>query len=134
MSPGTATANNNNCINNNPNPEATTTTNTGLSIPCESSNLLMTNEDNEETFLAVPKLSASATLAEIHDALKHPVTGVCFVARAQSLPSFTFVLWDAINWLAAHVEGCSQVGAVELLEAMRKWVFTTWSDKWPHWT
>lgn len=71
-----------------------------------------------DSFLTEAKLGCHATLPEIFEAMRHPVTGVCFVARAQSLPSYTFVLWDAINWIHAHVEG--SVNALELLEAMRK--------------
>lgn len=70
------------------------------------------------SFLTEAKLGCNATLVEIFDAMRHPVTGVCFVARAQSLPSYTFVLWDAINWINAHVEGA--VNALAKLEAMRK--------------
>lgn len=69
------------------------------------------------SFITEAKLGPNASDLEIFEAMRHPVTGVCFVARAQSLPSHTFVLWDAITWIGAHVEG--GVNALEKLEAMR---------------
>lgn len=81
--------------------------------------LVITNEDNEETFLAEPKISATATLTELFEAFRHPVTGVGFLAKIPSLPSFTFVSYDAINWLNSHIEGgCN---AIEVLERMRRY-------------
>lgn len=46
------------------------------------------------------------------------MTGVSFVVKSQSLPSFTFILWDAINWLQNRVEG--NANPLEMLESMRK--------------
>lgn len=82
--------------------------------------LVITSEDNEETFLTDTKLSATATLTELFEAFRHPVTGVCFLAKIPSLPSYTFVSYDAINWLNNHIEGgCN---AIEILERMRRYV------------
>lgn len=72
------------------------------------------------SFLAESKLSCNATVLEIFDAMKHPITGVSFLGKAQSLPSFTFILWDAIHWIQTHVEG--NANALEILEAMRMFV------------
>lgn len=83
--------------------------------------LVITTEDNEETFLAETKLSATATLTEIFEAFRHPVTGITFLVKVQSLPSQTFVSYDAINWLNNRIEG--QCNAVEILERMRRYVF-----------
>lgn len=70
------------------------------------------------SFLTESKLSYNASLSEIFEAMKHPVTGVNFISKVQSLPSLTFVLWDAIMWLQSHIEG--NINPVETLESMRK--------------
>lgn len=88
-----------------------------LSLNPEPS-LVITSEDNEETFLTETKLNASATLSEIFEAFRNPVTGVSFLAKVQSLPSQTFVSYDAINWLNNRIEG--QCNAIEILERMRR--------------
>lgn len=80
--------------------------------------LVITTEDNEETFLTETKLSASAVLSEIFEAFRHPVTGVGFLAKVQSLPSQTFVSYDAINWLNNRIDG--QCNTIEILERMRR--------------
>lgn len=91
-----------------------------MNYRCGRKHISLTNRwfRSGRSFLTEAKLGCNATLAEIFEAMRHPVTGVSFVARAQSLPSCTFVLWDAINWLNAHVEGT--VNALDRLEAMRK--------------
>lgn len=88
-----------------------------MSINPEPS-LVITTEDNEETFLTETKLNASATLTEIFEAFRHPVNGISFLAKVQSLPSQTFVSYDAINWLNNHIEG--PCNAIEILERMRR--------------
>ena len=69
-------------------------------------------------FVTVSKLSYNASVQEIFDAMKHPITGVSFLAKAQSLPSHTFIVWDAINWIQNHVDG--NINAIDTLESMRK--------------
>nr|XP_040227207.2 GATOR complex protein Iml1 isoform X3 [Anopheles coluzzii] len=64
------------------------------------------------------KLKPTATLQEIFDALRHPAHGVGFLAPAQSMPSCTFVSYDAINWLQNRIEGPCK--PVEILEEMRR--------------
>lgn len=91
---------------------------TSMSLNPEPS-LVITTEDNEETFLTETKLSATATLSEIFEAFRHPVSGVSFLAKVQSLPSYTFVSYDAINWLNHHIEG--SCNAIEILERMRRY-------------
>lgn len=81
--------------------------------------LVITTEDNEETFLTETKLNvADATINEIFEAFRHPTTGVSFLAKVQSLPSQTFVSYDAINWLNNRIDG--QFNAIEILERMRR--------------
>lgn len=68
------------------------------------------------------KISASATLSEIFDHFKNPLHGVGFLGQTQSLPSFTFVSSDAINWLKNRIDGpCSPV---QILEAMREYIMS----------
>lgn len=81
-------------------------------------NLVITTEDNEETFQTETKLSATATLAEIFEAFRNPSTGVSFLVKGPSLPSLTFVSYDAIHWLNNHIEG--QCNPIEILERMRR--------------
>lgn len=80
-------------------------------------NLLITTEDNEDTVLSEPKLSATATINEIFEAMRHPSTGIMFLSKQQSLPSYTFVSYDAINWLNNHIDECN---AIDILERMRR--------------
>lgn len=91
-----------------------------LTLNTDSTSLLVTTEDSEETFISETKLSANANLSEILEAMRHQTTGVNFLAKAQSLPSCTFVSNDAINWLKNRMEG--QYSAIEILERMRKYV------------
>lgn len=94
---------------------------TSMSLNPEPS-LVITTEDNEETFLTETKLSATATLTEIFEAFRHPTSGVSFLAKIQSLPSFTFVSYDAIYWLSSHIEGACNT--IEILERMRRYFRT----------
>lgn len=64
------------------------------------------------------KFSANATLAEMFEAMKHPVNGVGFFTQTQSLPSCTFISYDALMWLKARVTNGRH--PMDLLEAMRK--------------
>lgn len=89
-----------------------------LALNTDSTSLLVTTEDNEEAFMSETKLSPAASLSEIFEAMRHPATGVNFLAKAQSLPSFTFVSYDAINWLNSRIEG--PCNSIEILERMRK--------------
>lgn len=59
-------------------------------------------------------------MTEILDAMKNPVNGINFLAKSQSLPSWTFVLMDAITWLQNRIDG--KVNPLEMLEAMKKLV------------
>lgn len=76
------------------------------------------NEDNDDGFYVETKLKSTSTLQEIFDAMKHPVNGVGFLQPPPSLPSLTFVSYDAINWIYNRVEG--NINALEILENMRK--------------
>ncbi|XP_058067307.1 GATOR complex protein Iml1 [Anopheles bellator] len=64
------------------------------------------------------KLKATATLQEIFDAMRHPEHGVGCLGPAQSMPSCTFVSYDAINWLQNRIEG--PCNPLEILEEMRR--------------
>ena len=66
-----------------------------------------------------PRLGRSASVNDIVDAMRHPVSGVGFLAHHISLPSMTFVSADAVQWLIKHVEGVSnQHSAEQILEKM----------------
>ncbi|XP_053687887.1 GATOR complex protein Iml1 isoform X1 [Sabethes cyaneus] len=75
-------------------------------------------EDSDDFASESSKLKQSATLQEIFEAFKHPVHGVGFLAAAQSLPSCTFVAYDAITWLQNRIEG--PCNPLDILEEMRK--------------
>ncbi len=70
-------------------------------------------------FLNELKISPTASLTEILDAMKSPVNGINFLAKSQSLPSWTFVLMDAITWLQNRIDG--KINPLEMLEAMKKY-------------
>lgn len=63
------------------------------------------------------KLKPNATLREIFESMKHSITGVGFICQTQSLPSFTFVSYDALMWLKVHLSDNRH--PLQLLEAMR---------------
>ncbi|KAJ6644516.1 GATOR complex protein Iml1 [Pseudolycoriella hygida] len=77
-----------------------------------------TTDEKEDSFLNELKISPTASLTEILEAMKSPVNGINFLAKSQSLPSWTFVLLDAIVWLQNRIDG--KVNPLEILEAMRK--------------
>lgn len=91
---------------------------TTLSLNPEPNTLVTTAEDTEDSFLAETKLSRTAPLTEVFEAMRHPATGVTFLANVQGLPSCTFVSYDAVNWLNSRMDGSCD--AVEILERMRK--------------
>lgn len=64
------------------------------------------------------KFSPNATLAEIFEAMKHPVTGVGYFALTPSLPSCTFISYDALMWLKARLN--NNRNPLDILESMRK--------------
>ncbi|XP_055914582.1 GATOR complex protein Iml1 isoform X2 [Eupeodes corollae] len=76
------------------------------------------NEDRDDAFLGEIKLRPNATLMEIFEAMKHPVTGVGFFAPTQGLPSCTFVCFDALMWLKARLD--ESKNPLDVLESMRK--------------
>jgi len=51
--------------------------------------------------------------------MKHPVNGVGFFSQTQSLPSCTFVSYDALMWLKTRLNN-GRHHPLDLLEAMRK--------------
>ncbi|XP_058120820.1 GATOR complex protein Iml1 [Anopheles ziemanni] len=75
-------------------------------------------EDTDDFTGESCKLKPTATLQEIFDALRHPVHGVGFLGPAQSMPSCTFVSYDAITWLQNRIEGPCH--PVDILEEMRR--------------
>lgn len=54
------------------------------------------------------------------EAMKHPVNGVGFFTQTQSLPSCTFISYDALMWLRARITNGRH--PLDILEAMRTWV------------
>ncbi|EAT34884.1 AAEL012917-PA, partial [Aedes aegypti] len=76
-------------------------------------------EDSDDFCIETSKqLKPTATLQEIFDAFKNPISGVGFLGPAQSMPSCTFVSYDAITWLQEHIEG--PCNPIEILEDMRR--------------
>ncbi|XP_039435654.1 GATOR complex protein Iml1 isoform X2 [Culex pipiens pallens] len=75
-------------------------------------------EDSDDFTTETSKLKQTATLTEIFEAFKNPVHGVGFVGPAQSMPSCTFVAYDAINWLQSHIDGPCH--PLDILEDMRR--------------
>ncbi|XP_017028723.1 GATOR complex protein Iml1 isoform X5 [Drosophila kikkawai] len=75
-------------------------------------------DDQDDGFPVDIKFSPNATLVEIFEAMKHPVTGVGYFAQTQSLPSCTFLSYDALMWLKTRLNNGRH--PLELLEAMRK--------------
>ncbi|GAB0089616.1 GATOR complex protein Iml1 [Sergentomyia squamirostris] len=81
-------------------------------------NLTMEEPNSEESLAVEIKFKVTDPLTEIYEAMKHPQTGVPFIGPAQSMPSCTFVSYDAIRWLQARIEG--PFDPIELLERMRR--------------
>ncbi|EDW50059.1 GM14207 [Drosophila sechellia] len=75
-------------------------------------------DDQDDGFPVDIKFSPNATLSEIFEAMKHPVNGVGFFSQTQSLPSCTFVAYDALMWLKTRLNNGRH--PLDLLEAMRK--------------
>jgi hypothetical protein len=62
-------------------------------------------------------LKSTATLSEILEAMRNTVSGVGFLTHHPSLPSYTFVSADAVQWLICHVEGVlHEEKAVDIME------------------
>lgn len=81
--------------------------------PTQHFNALQIKPHNSES----KKLALGSSLAEIAEAMKDPVKGVCLLQRQPCLPALTFVAGDATAWVCDHVEGAaSEVAAVELLQ------------------
>lgn len=63
------------------------------------------------------KLALGSSLAEVAEAMRDPMKGVCLLQRQPCLPALTFVAGDATAWVCDHVEGVtSEVAAVDLLQ------------------
>ncbi|XP_055373672.1 GATOR complex protein Iml1 isoform X2 [Condylostylus longicornis] len=84
-----------------------------------TSEMTNSNEDNDDAFFMESKLKSTATLTEIFEAFKHPISGVGFLMSVPSLPSGTFVSLDAVNWLKNKIEGNLR-DPLDILENMRK--------------
>ncbi|SPP84863.1 GATOR complex protein Iml1 isoform X1 [Drosophila guanche] len=79
---------------------------------------LAARDDQDDGFPVDIKFSPNATLVEIFEAMKHPVNGVGYFSQTQSLPSCTFLSYDALMWLKTRLNNGRH--PLELLEAMRK--------------
>ncbi|XP_058838167.1 GATOR complex protein Iml1 isoform X2 [Topomyia yanbarensis] len=75
-------------------------------------------EDSDDFCTESSKLKQTATLQEIFEAFKNPDHGVGFLGPAQSLPSCTFVAYDAITWLQNRIDG--PCNPLDILEDMRR--------------
>ncbi|XP_077296964.1 GATOR complex protein Iml1 isoform X2 [Arctopsyche grandis] len=79
------------------------------------------HDDFDDGFATEMKLKSTATLIEILEAMKNPVTGVGFMMQTVSLPSNTFVSIDGIQWLIYHVDGITNIEkAKDKMDAMHK--------------
>lgn len=87
-------------------------------ISSSDSNFVTTNDEIEDTTSVETLLSPSMPLCEILDAMRHPMTGINFVAKNQNLPPYTFVSHDAVNWLNDHLD--STGNSLDILNHMRK--------------
>ncbi|XP_073836084.1 GATOR complex protein Iml1 isoform X5 [Musca autumnalis] len=76
------------------------------------------HDDYDENSTAEIKLRPNATLNEIFEVMKHPIHGVAFISQTQSLPSYTFVSFDALMWLKTNLDGSRN--PLDILENMRK--------------
>ncbi|KRG07622.1 GATOR complex protein Iml1 isoform X3 [Drosophila mojavensis] len=74
-------------------------------------------DDQDDGFPVDIKFSPNATLTEMFEAMKHPVNGVGFFTQTQSLPSCTFISYDALMWLRARITNGRH--PLDILEAMR---------------
>ncbi|XP_017842450.2 LOW QUALITY PROTEIN: GATOR complex protein Iml1 [Drosophila busckii] len=87
-------------------------------IPDATAAAVLPSNDQDDGFPVDVKFSEQATLLEIFEAMKHPVSGVGYFSQTQSLPSCTFISYDALIWLRSRLDPKRQ--PLELLEAMRK--------------
>ncbi|KAF6203441.1 hypothetical protein GE061_001772 [Apolygus lucorum] len=66
-------------------------------------------------------LKAGSDYHEIIEHMKNPSSGVGFLSQLPSLPKYTFVSADAVQWLMSHVEGVKEEEqAIAILEGMMK--------------
>lgn len=68
----------------------------------------------------ITKFKSNASTQEIFDGMKDVVNGISFFVPTQSMPSYTFVSYDAIMWLKKRLS--EHRSPMEVLEAMRKYV------------
>ncbi|XP_055702143.1 GATOR complex protein Iml1 isoform X7 [Phlebotomus papatasi] len=87
---------------------------TASGLPADSLSI----DDSDESLAVQIKFKVTDPLMDIYEAMKHPETGVPFIGPAQSMPSCTFVSYDAITWLQNRIEG--PCDPIELLERMRQ--------------
>lgn len=52
-----------------------------------------------------PLLRANASYVDILEAMKQPANGLGLLTTHQTLPPYTFISFDAINWLVNHMDG-----------------------------
>ncbi|EDW68837.2 GATOR complex protein Iml1 isoform X3 [Drosophila virilis] len=90
----------------------------GTDAATAAASAVVPRDDQDDGFPVDIKFSANATLAEMFEAMKHPVNGVGFFTQTQSLPSCTFISYDALMWLKARLTNGRH--PLDLLEAMRK--------------
>ncbi|GLH03982.1 uncharacterized protein GBIM_09784 [Gryllus bimaculatus] len=84
-----------------------------------SNDLPSHNDTQDESQNSEISLKSTASHAEILEAMRHPEKGVGFLTQHPSLPSYTFVSADAVQWLIAHVEGVqNEECAVSIMERM----------------
>ena len=65
-----------------------------------------------------PKFKPTTPVEDIFEAFKNPNHGVGFLEPLPSMPSYTFVSYDAIMWLHNRLEG--NVNPIQILETMKR--------------
>ncbi|KDR15773.1 DEP domain-containing protein 5 [Zootermopsis nevadensis] len=77
--------------------------------------------DDSQSHFDIHRLKSTATILEIIEAMRNTASGVGFLTHHPSLPSYTFVSADAVQWLICHVEGVlHEERAVNIMEQMLK--------------
>ncbi|XP_054736212.1 GATOR complex protein Iml1 isoform X3 [Anastrepha obliqua] len=79
---------------------------------------LSNRDDHDDGFATEIKLRPNSNLTEILEAMKHPLTGVGFFTLTPSLPSNTFVSYEALLWLKSRLDNSRH--PLDILETMRK--------------
>ncbi|KAI4460798.1 dep domain containing protein 5 [Holotrichia oblita] len=76
---------------------------------------------NDDNIISDPLLRPNASSTEILEAMKQPINGLGLLPTHQSLPQYTFISSDAINWLITHMEGVTTTEkAIKIFTTMQR--------------